>query len=59
MPLGNPAADRACAESEADCAKPAAVCCRRMDAGGCGKELAETREEANVDAQDTFNACSD
>lgn len=59
MPLGNPAANRACTKGEADCAKPVALCCGRVSAGGCGKELAETRKEANADAQNTYNACSD
>lgn len=53
MPMGNPATNRVCTKGEADCAKPAAVCCRRVNVGGCGKELAEMRKEANPDAQNS------
>lgn len=59
MPLGDPTTNRACAKGEADCARLAVVCCRRMNVGGCGEELAERRKEANPDAQNSFNACSD
>lgn len=58
MPLGSLTTNRACTKGEADCAKPAAVCCGRVNVGGCGEELAETRKEVNPDARNS-NACSD